>query len=259
MLDLRSEEQPIVTTWPTLGPPPRTVRVRRNAWLLIAGIPALALVFGGLAARADTKALAPLEQIVADGHETPARLVGRRRSGSSSRSEYYVVSEHRVGGRRYRPEFRSRALFDSARQNQVVTVSYAAANPWIAELGTREEVARKIQSIREGRWGKPGLLLAVAVAFSLYTANQLRKQLALARVGVLRWSTVTEVQVFRSRARVTLHVDDNLGEGTATCSASAEFGRHQPVGSRAAILSDPAAPSRFALCETVMSSVTVVG
>jgi hypothetical protein len=259
MLNLRSEEAPIVTTWPTPGPPPRTVRVRRNAWLLIAGIPAFALVFGGLALRADTNALAPLEQIVADGHETPARLVARRRSGSSGRARYFVVGEYSVDGRRYRAEFRSRPLFDSARQNQVVTVSYSSANPWIAELGTREDVARRLESNRARRWLKPGLPLALSVAFSLFAWRRLQKQLSLARVGVLRWSTVTEVESFKNSARVTLHVDDSLGETTATCSASAEFGRQHPVGSRAAVLSDPAAPSHIALCDTVMSSVAVDG
>jgi hypothetical protein len=253
MLNLHA---PVVTTWPTLGPPPRTVRARRKALLLIAGVPAGVLVFAALVLRTGNQELARLEQIVTDGHETSAQLTGRYSRGLTT-STSFVVARYRVGQQWYSAAFESKPLFETARQNQMVTVSYARADPSIVELGTRDEVSKKRGRASARLWLAPALLLTLSVAFSLVKWILLKQDLSLARDGILRWATVTDARTGSKSAAVKVSVDDSLGRVESTVSTSLEFATYQPVGSTAAVLSAPADLSRIRLCEEVMSSVVV--
>ena len=257
MLTLRPDA--VVTTWPTLGPPPRTVRPHRKSLLLIGGVPAATLALSGLILSGENEALARLEQIVTDGHETSAQLIGRDtqsgvRPGSNT---YHVAGRYSVGQQSYTGVFESKTLFDTARQGQMVTVSYALSDPSIVELGTRDDLSRRHERDRARRWLAPGFLLTLSVAFSAIVWIRLRQDLALARNGILRWATVTQARTHSKGATVTVSIDDGLGKVERTFSTTLEFAKYQPEGSTAAVLSDPADLSRVTLCETAMSLVVV--
>jgi hypothetical protein len=231
--------------------------VRRNSLLAIAGVSAALALIAGLMLRGDNQELARLQQIATSGRETRAELIGRDSRGGYRSTSYFVAARYRIGEHTVTTAFESKALYDTAQQGQIVTVSYATANPSIVELGTRAEVAARRQRGLSTRWRGPAILIALGLCTCVTFAYRLRSRLALVREGTLRWGTVTQVHVFKNNARVTLHVDDGLGSATHFCSASAEFARYQPVGSRAAVLSPPNDPSRVTLCETAMSGLVV--
>jgi hypothetical protein len=255
MLTLRPEN--VVTTWPTLGPPPRKVRPRRKTILLITGVPAGALLLSWLMVSSRNEEVARLDQLITKGQETHAQLIGRGTRRNGRGSKYLVRSRFRVGSQWYTVDFESRQLFDTARQGQAVTVLHDPARPWIAKLATRDDVARQREELHANRWWPPAVLIPLSVAFSAIVWLSMRHDLRLARIGILRWGTVTNARTASKTATVTVFVDDQLGKVERTFSTTLAFEDYQPVGSKVAVLSDPADPSRMSLCENVMSSVVV--
>ena len=253
MLNLHAD---VVTTWPSLGPPPRVARVGRRArlvgTLVLVGMIALAtIVWLG-----NNSSLDQLRQVVDAGQEIQGEFIDRS-AGRGGSGPYLVTARYRANGRLYIKVFESKAAFDQATRQRAVVVSYAVDDPSLARLGTRAALTRELERGLSLRWLLPLVLLAPAAFFTTVHWLLVRTHLSLARDGILRWGTVTDSRTSSKTAVVTVSVDDGLGTAERTLIASFEFAHHQPIGSKAAVLSDPADLSRFHLCEEVMASVVV--
>jgi hypothetical protein len=230
--------------------------VRLRAKLVGTLIPALAVALAVGIFRSESARIERLRQIIEAGQETQGEVLGRRKTGGKSKN-YFVTARYSVDERVYVSEFESREVFDAAPQGSAVVVSYAVDRPSLARLGTRADLSRQRARRQWAQWGAPLLIILAATGFAVFHWRLVRSHLSLARDGVLRWGSVKEVRTFRKNARVTVSVDDGLGAAERNLTASHEFARHQPIGSKAAVLSDPLDPSDFRLCEQVMASVAV--
>ena len=255
MLTLRPEK--VTTTWPSLGPPPRLASLRRRTWLIGAGVPALCLLLAVLIWRGQQEELAVLQELSETGTERAGQVIGRRTSRTGRSTDYLVVCQFPVGGGWYRQEFESKSVYDRAPRDRNVVVTYAAASPLRARLGTRAELAAERDRRLSIRWLPPGVLLVMGSLFASVYWVSAYTQLRLARDGIVRWGTVTHIRQVKRNSIVTVAVDDAWGSTTLNGEAVADFERFQPIGSQAAVLSDPADPSRARLAEEVTDRVVI--
>jgi len=255
MLSLRAAE--VITTWPSLGPPPRRVRFRRTTFLIGIGFPAACLVFAFLTWRGEQEELAQLKQIVDTGVETTARIVARGVNRSTRHPQYLVDCAYQVNGRRYVQQFDSRELYDRAPSERSVVLSYAVDDPGRARLGTLAALGRQHQHDLSMRWAPPGVFLAMGSVFASIYWRRMSTLLRFAREGAVRWGTVTSISVVKNSSFVTVTVDDAQGRTIGTGRAGYDFEQFQPIGSQAAVLSDPNDPSRVRLAEEISDRIQI--
>lgn len=217
----------------------------------------MCLLLAVLTWRGQREELAVLQELSETGTETAGQVIGRRTGRTGRSADYLVVCQFRVGGGWYRKEFESKPVYDRAERDPNVVVTYAATDPLRARLGTRAALAAERDRRLSIRWLPPGVLLVMGSLFASFYWASVYAQLRLAREGIVRWGTVTHIRQVKRDSIVTVAVDDAWGSTTLNGKAAANVEQFQPVGSQAAVLSDPADPSRVRLAEEVSDRVVI--
>ena len=240
-----------------LGPPPRDARIRRSTWLIGTAVPTACLVLALTSWQSDQQALDDLQEIITNGTETVGQVVGRRTARSRRSTRYLVMCRYVVDRREYTGEFESKTVYDRAPREAAVVLSYIAEDPVRARLGSRAALERRFQRDLWLLWVPPAILILAGSVFAAFYWSGVRVSLRLARDGVVRWGAVTKIRRVKGNTIATVAVDDHLGSAVAKGKAGVGFARLQPIGSQAAVLSDPDDPGRVKLAAAVATQIEI--